>query len=158
MASFTEMVHWRMEASNQLIPDCLIGCRGYVGKSPNSRPNILLTYSLTLSNLTFAGMPVKNELVQIAERLGANKDMFRTDIFVGRPTSADPDSPLQIAVSESEIFPTTVFISDRLSREAARLWVAGYVLGIYELIENSEVPPEFAARGKLSDINEYRDE
>mmetsp|Transcript_19499 Transcript_19499/g.36866 ORF Transcript_19499/g.36866 Transcript_19499/m.36866 type:complete len:459 (-) Transcript_19499:112-1488(-) len=98
-----------------------------------------------------------DELVEIAEHLGANKDMFRTDIFVGRPASAEPDSPLQIGVSESEIFPTTVFVSDRLSREAARLWVAGYVMGIYEVIENFEVPAEFAARGQLSDINEYRE-
>ena len=95
--------------------------------------------------------------MEIAEHLGANKDMFRTDIFVGRPSSADPDSPLQIGVSESEIFPTTVFISDRLSAEAARLWVAGYVLGIYEVIHNYEVPEEFAAHGKLSDIEEYRE-
>jgi len=94
--------------------------------------------------------------VEIAEHLGANKDMFRTDIFVGRPASAEPGSPLQIGVSESEIFPTTVFVSDRLSREAARLWVAGYVLGIYEVIDNFEVPAEFAERGQLSDINEYR--
>jgi hypothetical protein len=95
-------------------------------------------------------------LVQIAEELGANKDMFRTDIFVGRPSDLkDPSAPLEIAVSESEIFPTTEFTNDELSREAARLWIAGYVLGIFDLVDNTEVPAEFLQRGRLSSRNSY---
>ena len=97
-----------------------------------------------------------DELVEIAEKLGRNKDMFRVDIFVGRPASADASAPLQIGISESEIFPTTVFTSDELSREGARLWLAGYALGIYEIVENTEVPREFRYRGRLSDISRYR--
>jgi hypothetical protein len=95
-------------------------------------------------------------LVQIAEELGANKDMFRTDIFVGRPSDCkDLSAPLEIAVSESEIFPTTEFTNDELSGEAARLWIAGYVLGIYELVDNTEVPVEFLERGRLSSRDSY---
>lgn len=90
-----------------------------------------------------------DRLVAIAERLGANKDMFRTDMFVGRPADADPDSPLQIAVSESEIFPTTTFNGPDLPNEGARLWIAGYVMGMYELINNTEVPEDFMRNGKL---------
>lgn len=96
------------------------------------------------------------ELVEIAESLGAHKDMFRTDMFVGHPVGADPNAPMQIAVSECEIFPTTVFTSPLLTREGARLWIAGYIFGIYELIDNDEVPQEFLEQGKLSDISKYR--
>ena len=92
------------------------------------------------------------QLVTIAEQLGAHKDMFRTDIFVGRPCSADPAAPLQIAVSESEIFPTTIFGHDELSDEGARLWIAGYMLGIFEVLENTEVPLEFLNEGRLGEL------
>ena len=77
---------------------------------------------------------------------------------MGRPVGANANDPLQIGVSESEIFPTTVFTSPELSREGARLWIAGYQLSIHELIENDEVPEEFIDTGKLSDISEYDEE
>lgn len=95
------------------------------------------------------------EIVDIAERLGAHKDMFRTDIFLGRPAGSDSDAPLKLAVSESEIFPTTIFSNEELSGEGARLWIAGYAMSIYKTVENVEVPPEYIHRGKLSDIATY---
>jgi hypothetical protein len=91
-------------------------------------------------------------LVEIAERLGANKDMFRTDIFVGVPAGAaesgeERRKAIKYAVSESEIYPTTIFTDDILAEEAARLWIAGYKMGIYRTIPNTEVPQEFIDNG-----------
>jgi hypothetical protein len=93
------------------------------------------------------------ELVRIAEHLGANKDMFRTDIFVGVPsgrpalregaTSEEIRASVTIAVSESEIYPTTAFWDETISEEGARLWVAGYKMGNYGIVPNTEVPPEY---------------
>ena len=83
------------------------------------------------------------EIVQIAETLGANKDMFRIDMFVGVPRYAPDDSPLQIAISESEIHPTTIFCNPYIADEMARLWIAGYKLGNYQVIPNSEVPADY---------------
>lgn len=56
-------------------------------------------------------------LVAMAETLGANKDMFRTDVFVGVPAGAvkkgatpeERAAAVKYAVSECEIYPTTVF-------------------------------------------------
>jgi hypothetical protein len=94
-----------------------------------------------------------SELVRIAEQLGANKDMFRTDIFVGVPsgtpalregaTSEEIRASVTIAVSESEIYPTTAFWNKDISEEGARLWVAGYKIGNYGIVPNMEVPPEY---------------
>jgi hypothetical protein len=98
-------------------------------------------------------------LVELAEKLGANKDMFRADFFVGLPSGApsarngtneEKLRDLRVVVSESEIYPTTVFISDALPADAARLWVAGYKKGNYKIIPNTEVPKEFLETGKIS--------
>ena len=93
-------------------------------------------------------------VVEIAEELGANKDMFRTDIFVGVPagvksgkTSGERRKAVKYAVSECELYPTTVFHDAGLSEEAARLWIAGYKTGIYRTIPNTEVPQEFIDTG-----------
>ncbi|KAL7576877.1 hypothetical protein ACA910_006643 [Epithemia clementina (nom. ined.)] len=99
-----------------------------------------------------------DELVRLAEELGAHKDMFRTDIFVGRPanshdlTSGDSSTQpsVEIAISECEIFPTTIFESDAFTDEGARLWKAGYKMGVYKLVENDEVPQEFLETGMIS--------
>jgi hypothetical protein len=97
------------------------------------------------------------EIVQIAEVLGANKDMIRIDMFVGVPRYAAEDSGLQIAISESEIHPTTIFCNPYIADEMARLWIAGYKMGNYQVIPNSEVPAEYvqkkieAARARRSD-------
>jgi hypothetical protein len=95
------------------------------------------------------------ELVRIAERLGANKDMFRTDIFVGVPagvlragaTRKERMASVQFAVSESEIYPTTVFWDKTICEEGARLWIAGYKMGNHRIVPNTEVPTAFLETG-----------
>jgi hypothetical protein len=90
------------------------------------------------------------ELVEIAEQLGANKDMFRVDIFVGVPRYFQGDKDeVFIAVSESEIHPTTIFCNPFIADEMARLWVAGYKIGNYEVVPNTEVPKEYIEKQKL---------
>jgi hypothetical protein len=102
-------------------------------------------------------------LVKMAEELGAHKDMFRLDVFVGVPTSVksllhngateeERLEHLEIAISESEIFPTTPFNDFDLTEEAARLWIAGYKIGNYRVVPNTEVPDEFKQTGKLSEL------
>jgi hypothetical protein len=93
-------------------------------------------------------------VMEIAEELGANKDMFRTDIFVGVPaglksgkTQGERRKAVKYAVSECELYPTTIFHDDGLGQEAARLWIAGYKTGIYRTIPNTEVPQEFIDTG-----------
>lgn len=98
-------------------------------------------------------------LVQIAEMLGENKDMFRTDIFVGVPAGSpslkkgaaeeERRAAIQFAVSESEIYPATIFVDKEISDEGARLWIAGYKMGNYRLVPNTEVPAEFLEFGTL---------
>jgi len=83
------------------------------------------------------------QLVAIAESLSQHKDMFRVDIFVGVPRYSSEGASLQIAVSESEIHPTTMFCNPWIAEEMARLWVAGYMIGNYETIPNDEVPAEY---------------
>jgi hypothetical protein len=84
-----------------------------------------------------------DELVAIAESLGANKDMIRIDIFVGVPRYSPEKVNLQIAVSESEIHPTTMFCNPFIADELARLWLAGYKVGNFETVPNTEVPNDY---------------
>jgi len=91
-------------------------------------------------------------VVNIAETLGAHKDMYRTDIFVGVPagtvqeSSLDSDSPLmevQYLVSETEIYPTT--IESELPAgfdEAVELWLQGYRDNNYITIPNRDISRE----------------
>jgi len=83
------------------------------------------------------------EMVDIAEGLSQHKDMFRVDMFVGVPRYSPEDAELQVAVSESEIHPTTMFCNPLIAEEMARLWIAGYKIGNYETIPNDEVPPGY---------------
>jgi hypothetical protein len=99
-------------------------------------------------------------LVKLAEELGAHKDMFRLDVFLGVPASVkslrdgatvkERHEQLEMAISESEIFPTTIFVDGNLPEEATRLWIAGYKIGNYRVVPNTEVPEEFTLTGKLS--------
>jgi hypothetical protein len=92
------------------------------------------------------------ELVGIAESLGANKDLFRVDMFLGVPrysTDSDDNKKLQIAVSESEIHPTTIFCNPFIAEEMARLWKAGYKTGNYEIVPNTEVPIDYVQKKML---------
>lgn len=95
-----------------------------------------------------------NEMVEIAESLGANKDMIRIDMFVGVPRYSDDDVNLRVAISESEIHPTTMFCNPFIADEMARLWIAGYKMGNFETVPNDEVPPEYLQRqASLSHTN-----
>jgi hypothetical protein len=100
-----------------------------------------------------------SKLVKIAERLGANKDMFRTDIFVGVPagaklragaTTEERVAAVQHAVSESEIYPNTTFDDEAICEEGARLWIAGYKMGNHHIVPNTEVPPAFLKTGSCA--------
>ncbi len=82
-------------------------------------------------------------LVAIAESLSQHKDMFRVDMFVGVPRYSSDGASLQIAISESEIHPTTMFCNPLIAEEMARLWVAGYKIGNYNMIPNDEVPSDY---------------
>ena len=82
-------------------------------------------------------------VIEIGEKLGRNKDMFRTDIFVGvtassssatSATSASTKSydnhnksnRIRYVVSETEIHPTPLRGYEIIFNEAGRLWLAGY--------------------------------
>jgi len=97
-------------------------------------------------------------IVEIAETLGRNKDMFRVDIFVGLPASSpslkgnatleERLDDIEYAVNECEIYPTTSFRRwPQLAQDGARLWVAGYKMGNYRTVPNNEIPKEFLENG-----------
>ena len=89
--------------------------------------------------------------------------MFRTDIFVGVPANSpvlEPDitkeermAAVRYVVSENEVHPTEYFHvsgTTDILEEGARLWLAGYRIGRYQVIPNDEVPAEFLTLGMLS--------
>lgn len=86
------------------------------------------------------------ELVALAEVMSQHKDMFRVDMFVGVPRYSQESAKLRIVVSESEIHPTTMFCNPFIAEEMARLWIAGYKIGNYELIPNDEVPSDYVVK------------
>ena len=100
-------------------------------------------------------------VIGIAEDLGQQKDMYRTDIFVGLdaddPTLLDDRSDedrrkaVKVVVSETEMHPTTKLHDPGLFEEAARLWISGYKMGIYKVVPNDEVPKAFLDKGWLSE-------
>ena len=105
-----------------------------------------------------------SKIVEIAERSGANKDMFRTDIFVGIPSSPASSSEssalsqderrgaVRYVISENEIHPTEYFHvrgTQSIFDEGGRLWLAGYAKGNYRVVPNTEVPPAFVEHGML---------
>jgi hypothetical protein len=109
-------------------------------------------------------------MVKMAEELGANKDMFRTDIFVGVPSGAvrkgatkeERLAAVKHAVSECEIYPTTPFDyfyenTTLMQDEGARLWIAGYKMGNYRTVPNTEVPNEFINKGgRMSEHDDFK--
>jgi hypothetical protein len=96
-----------------------------------------------------------SRVVEIAERLGAHKDLLRVDIFVGVPASSSAKTPeerlaaVQYAVSELSFHPTSVFDDHEVIDEGARLWIAGYKMGNYRVVPNAEVPKVFVETGQL---------
>ncbi|VEU43095.1 unnamed protein product [Pseudo-nitzschia multistriata] len=97
-------------------------------------------------------------IVAMAEESGRNKDMFRTDVFVGVPAGGGtpkgdgPAPVVRYVVSESEIHPTEYFHvkgTQSIFNEGGRLWLAGYASGNYRVVPNTEVPPAFVEHGML---------
>mmetsp|Transcript_27569 Transcript_27569/g.60688 ORF Transcript_27569/g.60688 Transcript_27569/m.60688 type:complete len:484 (-) Transcript_27569:145-1596(-) len=103
------------------------------------------------------------KIVAIAEKSGKNKDMFRTDIFVGIPagesslsnssSKEDRLKSVRYVISESEIHPTEYFHvkgTKEIFDEGGRLWLAGYANGdFYRVVPNTEVPSAFVKHGML---------
>lgn len=102
------------------------------------------------------------QIVNIAERSGVNKDMFRTDIFVGVPSGSpvlrngaskeERLKAVRYVISENEIHPTEYFHYKKMKKifdEGSRLWLAGYTNGNYRVVHNSEVPTAFVTNGFL---------
>jgi hypothetical protein len=99
-----------------------------------------------------------SKIVEIAERTGANKDLLRTDIFVGVPASEalPQDAPwedrvatVKYTLSEFSFHPTTEIFDNEVMEEGARLWIAGYKMGNYRVVPNTQVPQVFIDTGFL---------
>lgn len=105
-----------------------------------------------------------SKVKELAEKMGENKDMFRTDIFVGIPagspvlregaTEEDRRSAVQVVISEFEMQPGTLQMDHGIFDDAARLWIAGYKKGNYEVVTNTQVPQEFIEKGYLPEAAE----
>jgi hypothetical protein len=101
-----------------------------------------------------------SKIKDLAEKMGQNKDMFRTDIFVGVPsdspalkegaTEEDKRSAVQVVVSEFEMQPGTLQMDPGIFDDAARLWLAGYKMGNYKVVSNTQVPAAYVKKGFLS--------
>ena len=104
------------------------------------------------------------KVIALAETMGAQKDYLRVDIFAGIPADSpalelDPNDAnaraqqreaVQIVVNEVA-FHSTLLIPTIAKNELHRLWLAGYKMGIYKYVPNSEVPPAYVQKGYLSE-------
>ena len=101
-----------------------------------------------------------SKVVALAETMGAHKDLLRVDIFVGVPADApilhndaakaQQREAVQVVVNEVA-FHSTLKLPKFARDEMSRLWLAGYKMGIYRYVPNSEVPPAFVQKGHLSE-------
>ena len=92
-----------------------------------------------------------SRIVDIAERLGANKDMFRVDIFAGAPagspslrkeaTEEERKGAVRYMVNEVSTSPAT-WIPPELAVEGESLWKAGYNSGNYRIVPNADLSTE----------------
>lgn len=97
----------------------------------------------------------------LAEKMGQNMDMFRTDIFVGVPSSSpalkehatdeEKWTAVQVVVSEFEMQPGTLQMDPGIFDDAARLWISGYKIGNYKVVSNNQVPAQYVEKGYLSE-------
>lgn len=91
------------------------------------------------------------DMVMVAESLSTGKDLFRVDFLVGVPRYSPPGTPPQFVISEQAIHPNTMFCNKMLADEIARLWVAGYKIGNYRVMDyNPEVPGDFVTKTGLT--------
>lgn len=103
-----------------------------------------------------------SKLIRMAEGRAAHMDMMRVDIFVGMPSSSNEAAKAlredatgeerrnayRYVLSEVEM-QTTSKMGEELEEEATRLWIAGYKMGNFKLVPNTEVPKEFLEKGYL---------
>ncbi|CAB9518270.1 expressed unknown protein [Seminavis robusta] len=92
------------------------------------------------------------QILTLAEGLGQHKDMIRVDLLVGLPSDhpawrqdrAAQIAATQVYVNAITLDPVGDELPDDMLKEAARLWVAGYKMGIFGRIPSaSEVPPAY---------------
>jgi len=101
------------------------------------------------------------KIKELAEKLGQNKDMIRTDIFVGVPSGSpalkdgaseeEKRLAVQVVVSEFEMQPGTLQMDPGIFDDAARLWLAGYKMGNYKVVPNTQVPAKYVEKGYFSE-------
>jgi hypothetical protein len=72
-------------------------------------------------------------------------------IFDRGGTREEQLAAVEVRVSEVAFHPTTSFSDSRILEEAARLWLAGYQMGIYKVIHNREIPQAYIEKGYLSE-------
>lgn len=92
-------------------------------------------------------------IVAISEKLGANKDMFRTDVFVG--VSADSNrtlDDLKYLVSEVELHST--YGLGNLEQQVGQMWLQGYMDNDYVTIPNTEANQISAMKSILLSLKE----
>ena len=102
-----------------------------------------------------------SKIKDLAEKMGQNKDMFRTDIFAGVPSDSpalkegaleeEKRSAVQVVVSEFEMQPGTLQMDPGIFDDAARLWLGGYKMGNYKVVPNTQVPAAYVEKGFLSE-------
>ena len=69
-------------------------------------------------------------------------------------TEEDRRSAVQVVISEFEMQPGTLQMDHGIFDDAARLWIAGYKKGNYEVVTNTQVPQEFIEKGYLPEAAE----
>ena len=94
-----------------------------------------------------------DRVISMAENLGTHKDMFRVDIFAGVPadspslregaTREEQVAAIQYVVSESAFLPTGHYRESGAMEEAARLWTAGYKIGNFRTVKNTQIPQAY---------------
>ena len=103
-------------------------------------------------------------VVQVAEDLAAHKDIYQVNLLVGvsaataRKHQHENLSPeerledLQVVVVDTRLDPAVSDFPDRdgLLQEFGRLWFAGYHMGIYRTVPNTEVPSLFLMHHRLT--------
>ncbi|KAG7357852.1 hypothetical protein IV203_014439 [Nitzschia inconspicua] len=94
-----------------------------------------------------------NEMVMMAESLATGKDMFRVDFLVGVPRYSPPGTAPRAVLSECAFHTNTQWCNSFMAEELVRLWIAGYKIGNYHVVENPEIPPDFLSKAQLYNLN-----
>jgi hypothetical protein len=103
-------------------------------------------------------------VMNMARKFSIGKDLARVDIIVGVPagspsleegaTKEEQVAAVQTVLSEVEFKPGTHLTEDHgLFDEMARLWMAGYEIGNYRVVPNTEIPASFQKDYTLSEAD-----